>query len=127
MAVKAQAMEDWYVLVRVSGELDAYMAPELREKVEEVLDRGARWLLIDLSEVEYLDSVGLGIMIGAAQRATERQGDIAVVCTRPNVMRVLEVSGTQELLNVVGTIEEARAKLAAARDRANTQAGGGEG
>lgn len=127
MAVKAQAMEDWYVLVRVSGELDAYMAPELREKVEEVLDRGARWLLIDLSEVEYLDSVGLGIMIGAAQRATERQGDIAVVCTRPNVMRVLEVSGTKELLNVVGTIEEARAKLAAARDRANTQAGGGEG
>ncbi|MCX7600146.1 MAG: STAS domain-containing protein [Armatimonadetes bacterium] len=127
MAVKAQVVEDWYVLVRVSGELDAYMAPELRETVEQVLDGGARWLLIDLSDVEYLDSVGLGIMIGAAQRASEREGDIAVVCTRPNVMRVLEVSGTKELLNVVGTVEEGRAKLSAARDKAASQAGRGEG
>lgn len=126
MAVKTQVLEDWYVLVQVSGELDAYMAPELREMVEQVLDGGARWLLLDLSEVEYLDSVGLGIMIGAAQRASERQGDVAVVCTRPNVLRVLEVSGTKELLNVVSTVEEARAKLAAARDRAASQAGGGE-
>ena len=102
------------------------MAPELRETVEKVLDGGARWLLIDLSEVEYLDSVGLGILIGAAQRAGERRGDIAVVCTRPNVLRVLEVSGTKELLNVVGTVEEARTRLAASRDQAMSETSGGE-
>ncbi len=128
MAIESRLEDGWLAVIRISGELDAYMADDVRERVEEVLGSGARWLLIDLTEVEYLDSAGLGIMVGAAKRANDRNGDIAIVCHRPNVLRVFEISGTKELLNVVPTLAEAKALLERARERVEGQQGeaGGE-
>lgn len=130
MSVDSWVVDQWLVVVKVRGELDAYLAPIVRERVEEVLGSGAAWLLIDLTEVEYIDSVGLGIMIGAAKRASERSGDVAIACSRPNVLRVFEVSGTKDLLNVFPTIGEARAVLEANREKAQAaqdlDAGGGD-
>jgi anti-sigma B factor antagonist len=100
----------------------------VREQVEQVIATGAAWLLVDLTEVEYIDSVGLGIMIGAAKRTNDRGGDLAIVAVHPQVLRVFQVSGTKELLNVVGSVAEAQALLAAARARGSEQAArGGEG
>lgn len=123
MAVEMQELDGWLVVMTLNGEVDAYVAPSLRDKVEAVLEGGAQWLLLDLTAVEYIDSVGLGIMVGAAKRATARGGDLAIVCSRPNVLRVFEISGTKDLLNVVPTMEEGRERLEAGRRRA----GGGEG
>jgi len=94
-----------------AGELDAYTGPQLREGLAQAVDEGARWLVLDMAQVEYIDSVGLGIIVGAAKRARERQGNLAVIAARPNVLRVFEISGTRELLNVVATLEEARGRL----------------
>ncbi len=118
MAVIAETLDDWLVVLRITGELDAYLAPEVRDTVEQVLEGGALWLLLDMTEVGYLDSVGLGIMVGAAQRASDRGGDLAVACARPNVLRVLEISGTKDLLNVAPSVGEARSALEASRLRA---------
>lgn len=128
MAIDSRLEDGWLAVIHISGELDAYMADDVRERVEEVLGSGARWLLIDLTDVEYLDSTGLGIMVGAAKRANDRNGDIAIVCHRPTVLRVFEISGTKELLNVVPTLAEAKALLERARQRAEKQQGeaGGE-
>jgi anti-sigma B factor antagonist len=126
MAVKTEILDEWLVVLKVDGELDAYLAPYVRQTVEEVLEGGARWVLLDLMAVDYLDSVGLGIMVGAAQRASERGGDLAVACVRAIVLRVLEISGTKDLLNVVGSVEEARARLEAAHAAAETPQGGEE-
>jgi anti-sigma B factor antagonist len=123
VAVEMQELDGWLVVMTLSGEVDAYVAPTLRDKVEAVLEGGAQWLLLDLTTVEYIDSVGLGIMVGAAKRATARGGDLAIVCSRANVLRVFEISGTKDLLNVVPTMEEGRERLEAGRRRA----GGGEG
>jgi len=120
MAIHTRLVDEWLVVVKLAGELDAYLAPEVRERVEEVLGSGAAWLLMDLTEVEYIDSMGLGIMVGAAKRANERGGDLSIACARPNVLRVFEVSGTRDLLNVFPTVAEARAVLEAGRARAAT-------
>lgn len=98
-------------LVVLDGELDAFNGPQLREDLGQALSEGARWLFVDLARVEYMDSVGLGILVGMAKRAGEVAGGLAVVAPRPNVKRVFEVSGTQELLNVVATLPEAEARL----------------
>ena len=58
-----------------------------------------------------MDSVGLGILVGAAKRAAERQGGLSAVSPPPNVLRVFEVSGTRDLLKVAGALPEARARL----------------
>ena len=128
MSIHTRLVDDWLVVVKLRGELDAYLAPEVRERVVEVLGSGASWLLMDLTEVEYIDSVGLGIIVGAAKRANERGGDLSVACSRVNVLRVFEISGTKDLLNVLPTIAEARAVLEAARarSRASESPGGGD-
>lgn len=92
--------QEWMVIVQVTGELDAATAPELRQLLYQHLDEGTRWMLTDFQELEYIDSVGLGLLINVAKRVGEVGGKMAVVCARPNVLRVFEISGTSELLNL---------------------------
>lgn len=109
--IARRALHDEVAVFAPAGELDAYTGPQLREDLATALDEGVRWLVLDMTRVEYIDSVGLGIIVGAAKRTAERAGNLAVVAARPNVLRVFEISGTRELLNVVATLEEAQARL----------------
>lgn len=115
MRVEENLIDGWLQAIAVEGELDAYTAPSLMEAVTVALDEGLSWLVVDLREVEYIDSVGLGILIGGAKRAGEKNGDMAVACDRANVRRVFEVSGTAELLNVVDDLTQAIELLTAER------------
>ncbi|MBU0608581.1 MAG: STAS domain-containing protein [Armatimonadetes bacterium] len=111
MNIQKTVLHDEVKVFAPVGELDAYTGPELREELTTALDEGVRWLVLDMARVEYIDSVGLGIIVGAAKRTAERAGNLAVVASRPNVLRVFEISGTRELLNVVATLDEAQARL----------------
>lgn len=115
LRVRTDLIDGWLQKIVVEGELDAYTAPRLMDAVTDTLDAGHAWLVIDLREVKYIDSVGLGILIGGAKRATEKNGDLAVACDRPNVCRVFAVSGTAELLNVVDDLPAAIETLVAER------------
>ena len=121
-----KVIDGWLETTSVEGELDAYTAPRLLEAITRALDEGISWILVDLRNVDYIDSVALGILIGGVKRAGEKNGDLAVVCTRPNVRRVFDVSGTAELLNVQEDMERAIELLAnerAARSGGTAQRG----
>ena len=107
--------EDYLAVVSVAGELDAATAPELRERLHSLVDAGCAWLLLDLRELEYIDSEGLGLLIGVARRACETGGELALICARPNVLRVFDISGTRELLNLRQEEQQAREFLAERR------------
>ncbi len=115
MKIDASVIDGWLQTIAVDGELDAYTAPQFMDAVMKALDEGLCWVVIDLRKIEYIDSVGLGILIGGSKRAGEKNGDMAVACNRPNVRRVFEVSGTAELLNVVAEYDEAIGILSAER------------
>ena len=110
--IEIKPMGDEGAWLGLAGELDAYTGPQFREDLAQAIEEGARWLVVDLSALQHIDSVGIGILIGAAKRAGEKHGQLAVVCPRPNLARVFDISGTKELLNVVGSLEEARERLA---------------
>ena len=107
--------EDDLAVIAVAGELDAKTTPVLREAVDAALGRGARWLLVDLHELDFIGSVGVGELIRAVKLLGERGGDLAVACARPNLTRVFDISGTSEMLHLSATEEEARASLSASR------------
>ncbi|MBR1828707.1 MAG: STAS domain-containing protein [Atopobiaceae bacterium] len=92
------------LLVRVTGEVDVSNAPELREALDAAItklaDGDVRRLEVDLSEVPYIDSTGIGVLVGTVHRADEH--GIAVVVARPqrNVARVLKLLGLSEELGV---------------------------
>jgi anti-sigma B factor antagonist len=96
---------DDYTLCRPVGELDAYTVGQFRESLAEL--SGAGRLLIDLSEVPFMDSAGLGALIGGIRRAREAEGEVAVVCSRPTLTRLLHTTGFDRIVAVKETLDEA--------------------
>ncbi len=127
MRIRMDRVDDHVVVCHVSGELDAYTAPDLRDALDEALEEGDAWIIVDLEELTYLDSTGLGILVGTAKKCRQLQGDLAVACARKNLLRIFEISGTQEILNVVPDLETARARLAEIAEARSRNAGDQEG
>src|SRR5438270_12568428 len=80
-------------VLAVSGELDLASAPELRRRVDAALHDGADGIVIDLEAVQHLDSSGLAELIGAHQRATERDSKVVLVLSSQPIRRTLEIRG----------------------------------
>ena len=100
---------DSYTVCRPVGELDAYTVGQFRDALGELADK--RYLLIDLSSVPFMDSAGLGALIGGIRRAREAGGDVAVACSRPTLTRLLHTTGFDRIVPVKDTVEDAAAAL----------------
>ena len=99
-----------YTLCRPVGELDAYTVSQFREVLSELAT--VPRLLIDLSDVPFMDSAGLGALIGGIRRTREAGGDVAVACGRPTLTRLLHTTGFDRIVAVTETVEAAATALA---------------
>lgn len=88
-------------MVTVTGELDAHTAPQVREVVEAAITPSTR-LVVDLTDVTFLDSTGLGVFVTALKHLREVDGTLDLVITSPRVLKVFELTG----LDVVIPIHE---------------------
>lgn len=102
---------DGYTLCRPVGELDAYTVNDFREALGQATS--ASHLLIDLSNVPFMDSAGLGALIGGIRRTRELGGEVAVACGRPTLTRLLHTTGFDRIVPVEETVESAAQVLAA--------------
>jgi len=97
-------------IVHAEGELDVGNAPQLREAVNAALDAQPT-LVVDLSGVTFMDSVTLGVLIGAYNRAREAGGAFAVVCADERVRRIFRLTGLDQVFIIVGSVEAASEAL----------------
>ncbi len=98
----------WLVL-RVAGELDVVGAPELRQAVVSATAEGSRLVALDLSELDFLDSFGIGVIVGALKRLRQRGGDLAVVCPIPRIRRVFEICDLDKIIALHDSVESLEA------------------
>ena len=98
-----------YTLCRPSGELDAYSVAAFKDALTRLASHPR--LLIDLSDVPFMDSAGLGALIGGIRRAREAEGAVAVACNRPALTRLLHTTGFDRIVPVTETLEEAEEAL----------------
>ena len=96
---------DGYVLCRPVGELDAYTVAQFREALTALGEE--KYVLVDLSDVPFMDSAGLGALIGGIRRARENDGDVAVACNRPALTRLLHTTGFDRIVPGRESVEEA--------------------
>ena len=96
---------DGYALCRPVGELDAYTVAAFRDALSELATQPR--VVIDLSEVPFMDSAGLGALIGGIRRAREHGGDVAVACSRPTLTRLLHTTGFDRIVPVTDTVDAA--------------------
>lgn len=108
LEIHIEEAED-HTLCRPAGELDAYTVGAFRDALAELA--GHPRLLIDLSEVPFMDSAGLGALIGGIRRAREADGAVAVSCDRPALTRLLHTTGFDRIVPVTESVEEALAAL----------------
>jgi anti-sigma B factor antagonist len=93
LQVERRDAED-VAVVAVRGELDLEGAPDLRLALIEAIDENpGRRVVVDLEAVDFLDSAGLGVLVGGLKRARSNDGDLALVATGRSVLKVLELTG----------------------------------
>lgn len=104
-------------VVAVQGEIHVSSAPELSGRLADALDRGVTSLVLDLSQVEFIDSTGLSVLLNVLRRLTQRGGALVIVCTNPTVLRLFEITRLETTFDIVGTREEALARLGVGGER----------
>lgn len=97
---------DWHVL-HVSGELDMATAPTLRQQVVALVSHGAIDLVINLDGVEFIDSTGLGVLVGAVKRIRTAGGELRVVCSRKHLLSLFEITRLTRILDLFDSVEAA--------------------
>ena len=80
-------------VVRVCGEIDIYTCSKLDQSLREVVDRGRGTIVLNLEKVQYIDSTGLGAIAYSAVSMSKEGGQIHIVCNKPQVKRIFDISG----------------------------------
>src|ERR1700728_3274720 len=96
-------------VVAVGGEIDVYSAPKLREKLISLAESGSSHLIVDMEGVEFLDSTGLGVLVGGLKRVRAHDGGIDLVCTQGRILRIFRITGLSKVFNIYDSVDEALA------------------
>jgi len=98
-----------HTVLQVGGEVDVYTAPRLRERLIELVDGGAHRVIVDLGTVEFLDSTGLGVLVGAHKRLRAVGGRLALVCTREPLLKIFRITALDQVFPLYDSVEAASA------------------
>jgi anti-sigma B factor antagonist len=96
-------------VLEVAGEVDVYTGTTLRDRISGLLDSGARDLIVDLGRVDFIDSTGLGVLVGALNRARELGGSLQLVCAQERVLKLLRITGLDQVFTVQPSVAQALA------------------
>jgi anti-sigma B factor antagonist len=97
------------LVFKLRGSLDLATAPTVRAALSEATDKGGHDLIVDLTQLEFLDSTGLGVLIGAHRRAAEHGGSLRLIASDGPISRLLNITGLITVFAVYHTLEDARA------------------
>lgn len=110
LTINQDETPEGYVICRPVGELDAFTVSQFRQALAELAS--SEKLVIDMSGIPFVDSAGLGALIGGIRRTRELGGDVAVACDRPTLVRLLRTTGFDRIVTVAETVQDAIAALA---------------
>jgi len=111
-SVSSERLDDDLGVIVLSGEVDIYTAPQFKECLLELLDAGVKRLVVDLSQITFIDSTALGVLIGGVRRVHSSGGAMTIVVTTRPVERVLSITGLDRVFSMHATRDEALAALA---------------
>lgn len=108
MELKIDVVEqDNAALIRLQGEVDVYTAPKLKSALIDLVDKGNFKIVVNLEQVDFMDSSGLGVLVGGLKRVRSHDGSIALVCTQENILKIFRITGLVKVFPIFD--EEAQA------------------
>jgi anti-sigma B factor antagonist len=98
---------DATTVVTVTGEIDVYTAPKLRDLITDLVGQGRYHLVIDMTGVEFLDSTGLGVLVGGLKKVRANQGSLQLVCNRERLLKIFRITGLAKVFRIHASTDEA--------------------
>jgi anti-sigma B factor antagonist len=99
--------KDGIEVVDVEGEIDVYTAPRLRELLIELVNLGHYQLVVNMEKVEFLDSTGLGVLVGGLKRVRAHDGSLDLVCTQERILKIFRITGLTKVFGIHDSVDEA--------------------
>jgi len=103
----ATRTERGYAVLEVAGEIDVYTAPQLRERLIALVEGGATQVVVDLGRVEFLDSTGLGVLVGALKRLRVVGGELLLVCAQERLLKIFRITGLDRVFALHDSVADA--------------------
>ncbi|MEI6624372.1 MAG: STAS domain-containing protein [Actinomycetes bacterium] len=94
-------------VVTLVGEVDVYTAPALRISLVDATESGCSAIIVDMSDVDFIDSSGLGVLVSILKRVSEQDSTLTIVSDREIVLKVFRVTGLDRVFPIVPTLAEA--------------------
>ena len=99
--------QDQYKVLKPEGDLDVYTVGSLRDALGSIVELESPKVVVDLDSVPFMDSSGLGALMGGVRRLREAGGDLAISCTREQHLKLFTITGFGEGVSIAPTVEEA--------------------
>ena len=87
-------------VVAVGGEIDVYTAPKLRDRITELVADGVYHLVIDMEQVEFLDSTGLGVLVGGLKKVRAHDGSMELICSQDRLLKIFRITGLAKVFTI---------------------------
>ena len=107
--IKTEELANDAYVIALTGEVDLYTAPEFKQQLLEVIDQGARDVVVDLSDTTFIDSTTLGVLVGGVKRLRTNEGQLSLVCSDRNITKIFEITGLDRVFTIYPTRDEALA------------------
>ena len=98
---------DGIEVIDVAGTIDIYTAPRLRELLIDLVSTDNCQLIVNMDQVEFLDSTGLGVLVGALKRVRAHDGSLDLVCTRERILKLFRITGLTKVFGIHETVNQA--------------------
>ena len=100
---------DGRTVVAVGGEIDVYTAPKLRDKITELVAAGVYDIVVDMGAVEFLDSTGLGVLVGGLKKVRAHDGSLQLVCSQERLLKIFRITGLAKVFVIPESADQALA------------------
>jgi anti-sigma B factor antagonist len=106
LELDTQARGDASVLA-LRGEIDVYTAPRLRQAIVDLVDGGAKRIVVDMEKVDFLDSTGLGVLVEGLKRVKTREGSLSIVATQDKILKIFDITGLNKAFPIHPSVDDA--------------------
>jgi anti-sigma B factor antagonist len=105
--IKTEKLDGDAYVIALAGEVDLYTAPEFKETLLEAIGDGAKTIVVDLTDTTFIDSTTLGVLVGGVKRLRPEGGQLLLVCSDQNIMKIFEITGLDKVFPIHATRSEA--------------------